>query len=77
MFVQVFQGQISDAEQIRRAAEDWVQRLAPGADGWPGSTIGVTDDGYLEARAGEQGEMPAEAAEVLREAIGSASPNGR
>jgi hypothetical protein len=47
VFVQVFQGQISDAEQMRRAAEDWVQRLAPGADGWLGSTIGVTDDGYL------------------------------
>jgi hypothetical protein len=47
VFVQVFQGQISDAEQMRQAAEDWVQRLAPDAEGWLGSTIGVTDDGYL------------------------------
>ena len=33
MFVQVFQGQVSDASQVREAAEDWVQRLAPSAEG--------------------------------------------
>lgn len=47
MFVQVFQGQVSDVEQVRQATEDWVERLAPGADGWLGSTMGATDDGYL------------------------------
>jgi hypothetical protein len=47
VFVQVFQGQVSDAEQVRLATEDWLERLAPGAEGWLGSTIGVTDDGYL------------------------------
>ena len=36
-----------DADQVRQATEDWVQRLAPGAEGWLGSTMGVTDDGYL------------------------------
>ena len=51
MFVQVFQGQVSDASQVRDAAEDWVQRLAPGAEGWLGSTMGVTDDGTLIAVA--------------------------
>ena len=45
MFVQVFQGQVSDAAQVREALEDWAQRLAPGADGWLGSTAGVADDG--------------------------------
>lgn len=45
MFVQVFQGQVSDADQVRQALEDWMQRLAPGAEGWLGSTTGVTDDG--------------------------------
>ena len=45
MFVQVFQGQVTAAGQVRRALEDWVQRLAPGAEGWLGSTAGVTDDG--------------------------------
>jgi hypothetical protein len=47
VFVQVFQGQIGDADQVRQAIEDWLQRLAPGAEGWLGSTMGVTDDGYL------------------------------
>lgn len=47
MFVQVFQGQVRDADQVRRATEDWLQRLAPGAEGWLGSTTGVTDDGHL------------------------------
>lgn len=47
MFVQVLQGRVSDAEQVRRATEDWLERLAPGAEGWLGSTMGVTDDGYL------------------------------
>jgi hypothetical protein len=47
VYVQVFQGQISDVEQVRQATEDWLQRLAPGAEGWLGSTIGVTDDGHL------------------------------
>jgi hypothetical protein len=47
VFVQVFQGQVSDAEQMREALEDWVQRLAPGAEGWLGSTAGVADDGTL------------------------------
>jgi hypothetical protein len=47
VFVQVFQGQVSDVEQARQATEDWLERLAPGAEGWLGSTMGVTDDGYL------------------------------
>jgi hypothetical protein len=47
VFVQVFQGQVGDAEQMREALEDWTQRLAPGAEGWLGSTVGVTDDGTL------------------------------
>jgi hypothetical protein len=47
VFVQVFQGQVTDASQVREAFEDWAQRLAPGAEGWLGSTAGVTDDGTL------------------------------
>jgi hypothetical protein len=45
MFVQVIQGQVSDAQQVRAALDRWVQDLAPGAVGWLGSTGGVTDDG--------------------------------
>jgi hypothetical protein len=47
VFVQVFQGQVSDVEEMRQATEDWVQRLAPSAEGWLGTTAGVTDDGYV------------------------------
>ena len=44
MFVQVIQGRSSDAEGLRAALDRWVEELAPGADGWLGSTIGVTAD---------------------------------
>jgi hypothetical protein len=45
MFVQVIQGQVSDADRIHAALDQWVHDLAPGADGWLGATAGVTDDG--------------------------------
>ncbi|MHA6784923.1 hypothetical protein ACVGOW_28605 [Pseudonocardia saturnea] len=45
MFVQVFQGQVSDADRVRRALEDWVERISPSAQGWLGSTAGVAEDG--------------------------------
>jgi hypothetical protein len=49
VFVQVIQGQVSDAGKVRAAMERWVQDLAPGAAGWLGSTAGVTDDGRFIA----------------------------
>jgi hypothetical protein len=49
MFVQVIQGQVSDAGKARAALERWVQELSPGATGWLGSTAGVTDDGMFIA----------------------------
>jgi hypothetical protein len=45
MFVQVIQGQVSGAGEMRAAWDRWVQELAPGAAGWLGSTGGGTDDG--------------------------------
>jgi hypothetical protein len=45
MFVQVIQGQVSDAGEVRAAWDRWVRELAPSAAGWLGSTGGVTDDG--------------------------------
>lgn len=51
MFVQIFQGQISDPEAVRAALDRWSQELAPGATGWLGSTAGVTDDGRFIALA--------------------------
>jgi hypothetical protein len=47
MFVQVFQGQVSDPEQVRAHLDNWVAEVAPQAVGWLGSTAGVTDDGQL------------------------------
>lgn len=51
MFVQVFQGPVSDPAQVKTTFDRWVAELAPGADGWLGSTAGVTDDGTLVALA--------------------------
>ena len=51
MFVQVIQGQVSDAGQVRALMDQWVEELSPGADGWLGSTAGVADDGTFVALA--------------------------
>jgi hypothetical protein len=51
MFVQVIQGPVSDPEQVRAAIDRWVEELAAGADGWLGTTAGVTDDGQFVALA--------------------------
>ncbi len=59
MFVQVIQGQTSDAAQVRAALDRWFQELAPGASGWLGSTAGVTDDGRFIALARFQSEEAA------------------
>ena len=45
MFVQVTQGKTSHAEALYEAMERWRSDLAAGADGWLGTTAGVTDDG--------------------------------
>lgn len=47
MFVQVFQGPVSDPAQVRELMDRWVAELGPSADGWLGSTGGVTDDGWF------------------------------
>ncbi|HEX2306933.1 MAG TPA: hypothetical protein VHI14_01285 [Jatrophihabitantaceae bacterium] len=79
MFVQVITGKTSDASGVRAAADQWMRDLAPGAEGWLGSTGGVTDDGRMvmiarfdSAEAAqrnsdrpEQGEWWAEAAKLL------------
>jgi hypothetical protein len=51
VFVQVIQGRVRDATQVRQGLDDWIARLAPGAEGWLGSTAGVTDDGMSVALA--------------------------
>jgi hypothetical protein len=59
VFVQVIQGQVSDAERVRAAFDRWVQELAPGAEGWLGSTAGVTEDGRFIALARFESEEAA------------------
>lgn len=51
MFMQVIHGRVADPAELRTAMDRWVQELAPGADGWLGSTAGVTDDGVAVATA--------------------------
>jgi hypothetical protein len=45
MFIQVYQGRVSDPGEMRAALDRWSRELAPGATGWLGSTSGVTEDG--------------------------------
>jgi hypothetical protein len=59
MFVQVIQGQVADAEQVRAALDRWARELAPGAAGWLGSTAGVTEDGRFIALARFESEEAA------------------
>lgn len=49
MFIQVIQGRVRDPEGLRRRIDDWHRDLAPGAEGWLGTTAGVTQDGEFVA----------------------------
>ena len=59
MFVQVIQGQVADAGQVRAALDRWAEEVAPGAIGWLGSTAGVTEDGRFIALARFESEAAA------------------
>jgi hypothetical protein len=45
MFIQIIEGRVKDAEGMRAAVERWRADLAPGAEGFIGTTGGVTSDG--------------------------------
>jgi len=47
MFIQVITAQVGDADGLERQLERWEQEIRPGAQGFLGSTSGVTDDGRL------------------------------
>jgi len=49
MFVQVINGRVKDAGEVRRQDERWRTEVMPGAKGFLGSTIGVTDDNRFVA----------------------------
>jgi hypothetical protein len=45
MYIQVIQGRCNDAGRLKKQLDLWEQTIADGAEGWLGSTSGVTDDG--------------------------------
>ena len=47
MFVQVISGKVTDPEAMQRASDRWERDLRPGAIGYLGTTIGVTDDNHF------------------------------
>jgi len=49
VFIQVIQGQATNPDALRAELDRWKAELRPGADGWLGSTSGVTDDGRFIA----------------------------
>jgi hypothetical protein len=49
MFIQVLQGRCTDADRLRKQMDLWDETIAGGADGFLGSTGGVTDDGTAVA----------------------------
>jgi hypothetical protein len=46
MFIQIIQGRATNPPGIRRDLGRWQRLLAADADGWLGSTAGITEDGW-------------------------------
>jgi quinol monooxygenase YgiN len=61
MFVQVIQGKAKDAAGLQKQREKWDQELKPGAEGFLGSTSGVTPNGEFIAIIRFESEAAAEA----------------
>jgi hypothetical protein len=59
MFVQVIKGRVADPARVKAALDRWAEELAPGAEGWLGSTAGVTEDGRFIALARFESEEAA------------------
>ena len=51
MFVQMFTGKVTDADAVRATFEAWPKGAGRDAQGWLGSTAGITEDGQLVALA--------------------------
>lgn len=45
MFVQIIEGSAKDAQGAKAEMDRWLRELGPNAEGWLGSTAGVTPDG--------------------------------
>ncbi len=59
MFIQLIQAKTSDAEGLKRQLDRWSEELAEGAEGFAGSTAGVSDDGDFVAVARFESEEAA------------------
>jgi len=59
MFVQVIKGRVADPARVKAALDRWAEELAPGAEGWLGTTAGVTSDGRFVAAARFESEEAA------------------
>jgi hypothetical protein len=59
MFVQVIQGKVADPGRVKAALDRWARELAPEAEGWLGTTAGVTEDGRFIAAARFESEEAA------------------
>ena len=49
MFIQVIEGRTANPGGVRTELDRWKAELAPAAEGWLGSTSGITDDGRFIA----------------------------
>jgi hypothetical protein len=49
MFVQILRGGTHSGRAVLAELDRWLEELSPGAEGWLGSTGGVTDDGRFIA----------------------------
>ena len=47
MFIQVITAKVVDADGLARQIDRWEEEVRPGADGFLGSTSGITEDGRL------------------------------
>lgn len=61
MFAQIVQGRVSDPAGVRKQWEKWVDEIKPGAQGFLGSTGGVTADGEFITIARFESEEAARA----------------
>ena len=61
MFVQLIQGKTSDKDGLHRQLEAWMSKLRPDAEGFLGTTGGVTDDGDVFVAARFESEEAARA----------------
>ncbi len=61
MFIQVIQGKTSDADALKAQFDKWADEVGKGAEGYLGSTAGVSDDGDVVALARFESEEAARA----------------